>query len=208
MRSTKISSVVDDMSWPMGTVYLDITRHRKLFGDAAVNSLIVKPEKVDREALKTLRPLHTYSGADLVQRIEGQMDKTRQNMLAMRWMIILAALVALAGILATSVLARRREWGVLRAIGTGHGRLLAALAIEISVILLIGAVIGAIGGVIVFEGPIHAFLTNQGFSIGREIVARPLLTTGAIAIAVGLLAVMLSAMLVARTKLTEALSYE
>ncbi|MBI5310183.1 MAG: ABC transporter permease [Actinobacteria bacterium] len=185
MRSTKISAVVDDMSWPMGTVYLDITRHRKLFGRDAVNSLIVN-----------------------VHRIEGQMDKTRQNMLAMRWMIILAALVALAGILATSVLARRREWGVLRAVGMGRPRLLAALALEISVILLIGAAIGVIGGVITFEGPIHAFLSDQGFSIGREIVAAPLAITGAIAIAVGLVAVMLSALVVVRAKLIDALSYE
>lgn len=208
MRSTKISAVVDDMSWPMGTVYFDIKRHRELFGSDAVNALIVKPGKVDREALGNLRPLHTYSGADLVTRIEGQMNKTRENMLAMRWMIVLAALVALAGILATSVLARRREWGVLRAVGLGRGRLLAALAIEIAVILLVGAVIGAIGGVITFEGPIYAFLENQGFSIGREIVATPLIGTALSAIGVGLFAVMLSAFLVSRAKLTDALSYE
>lgn len=208
MRSTKISAVVDDMSWPMGTVYFDIKRHRQLFGGDAVNALIVKPGKVDRDALQNLRPLHTYSGADLVGRIEGQMNKTRENMLAMRWMIVLAALVALAGILATSVLARRREWGVLRAVGLGRSRLLAALAIEIAVILLIGAAIGAVGGVITFEGPIYAFLDNQGFSIGREIVATPLIATAVSAIGVGLAAVMLSAFLVSRAKLTEALTYE
>jgi putative ABC transport system permease protein len=208
MRSTKISAIVDDMSWPMGTVYFDTKRHRELFGRSAINSLIVKPGKVDRDALKDLRPLHTYSGADLVHRITGQMDKVRQNMLAMRWMIVLAALVALAGILATSVLSRRREWGVLRAVGTSNLRLLGALAIEISMILLVGAVIGTIGGMIVYEGPIHAFLEGKGFTIGREIVALPLLVTGGVAVAVGLIAVALAATLVARTKLTEALSYE
>jgi putative ABC transport system permease protein len=208
MRSTKISSVVDDMSWPMGTVYFDIKRHRELFGRDAVNALIVKPGKVDRAALKDLRPLHTYSGADLARRITGQINKTRSNMLAMRWMIVLAAMVALTGILATAVLARRREWAVLRAVGISRGRLLFALAIEIAVILVIGAVIGAIGGVISYEGPILAFLENQGFPLGREIVAGPLLVTAVSAIGVGLIAVMLSALLVVRAKLTDALSYE
>lgn len=207
-RSTKISSVVDDMSWPMGTVYFDIKRHRQLFGDNAVNALIVKAGHVDRGALKNLRPLHTYSGADLVQRITGQMDKTRKNMLAMRWMIVIAALVALAGILSTSVLARRREWGVLRAVGMGRAGLLAALAVEIAAILLIGAAIGAVGGIIAFEGPIVAFMDSQGFSIGREVIAGPLLITAASAIAVGFIAVMLSALIVSRAKLTDALSYE
>lgn len=208
MRTTKISSVVDDMSWPMGTVYFDIKRHRELFGESAMNALIVKPGKIDREALKDLRPLHTYSGADLAQRITGQMDKTRGNMLAMRWMVVLAALVALSGILATSVLSRRREWAVLRAIGLGRVRLLAALMIEILAILLLGATVGLAGGVIVYLGPVLAFLDNQGFELGREIVAGPLLATATAAIATGLAAVMLSAVLVARAKITEALVYE
>lgn len=208
MRNTKISAVIDDMSWPMGTVYFDIKRHRQLFGRDAVNELLVKPGKVDRAALKKQRPLHTYSGADLVQRITGQMDKTRSNMLAMRWMIVLAALVALTGILATAVLSRRREWAVLRAVGMGRVRLLAALSIEIAVILLLGAIIGAIGGVISYEGPIIAFLDNQGFELGREIVAAPLLVTAVSAIGVGLIAVLLSAVMVLRAKLTDALVYE
>jgi putative ABC transport system permease protein len=208
MRSTKISAVVDDMSWPMGTVYFDTKRYRQLFGRDTINALIVKPGKVDRSALKDLRPLHTYSGEDLVARITGQMDKVRGNMLAMRWMIVIAALVALAGILATSVLGRRREWGVLRAVGTSTTRLYLALAIEIVMILVVGALIGLAGGVVVFEGPIRAFLSDHGFTIGGEIVAAPLIVTGAVAVIVGLVAVMLAAMLVSRTKLTEALSYE
>ncbi|MBK5230518.1 MAG: ABC transporter permease, partial [Thermoleophilia bacterium] len=193
---------------PMGTVYFDITRHRRLFGREALNAMIVKPAKVDREALKKMRPLHTYSGSELVARITGQMDKERGNILAMRWMIVLAALIAVGGILATSVLARRREWGVLRAVGMGRARLLLALAIEIALILMLGATIGAIGGIITFEGPIVSFMDHQGFTIGREIVLLPLVGTAALAIAVGLVAVTVSALMVSRTKLTEALSYE
>lgn len=208
MRTSRISAVVDDMSWPMGTVYFDNKRHQELFGDDAINALMVKPGKVDRKTLKKNRPLHTYSGADLVERITSQMDKTRSNMLAMRWMIVLAALVALVGILATAVLSRRREWAVLRAVGMSRTKLLVALAIEITVILVIGAVVGAVGGVIAFEGPIIAFLDNQGFTIGREIVALPLLITAVVAIGVGLIAVMLSALSVVRAKLADALAYE
>ncbi|MBK5230045.1 MAG: hypothetical protein JJE27_02620, partial [Thermoleophilia bacterium] len=67
-QSSRISSVIDDMSWPMGTVYFDITRYHRLFGSEALNAMIVKPAKIDREALKKMRPLHTYSGSDLVAR--------------------------------------------------------------------------------------------------------------------------------------------
>ncbi len=208
-RASTVAAVIDDMTWPLGSVYLDITRYRKLFDDSAINVLIVRDRGyVDRDEIADMRPLHTYSGAQLRERIKGQMDKQRQNMLAMRWMIVLAALVAVGGILATSVLARRREWGVLRAAGLGKAKLYVALAIEIAVILVLGSLIGVAGGIVSFRGPINSFMDSQGFSIGDEIVLMPLLGTAGTAIGVGFVAVSLSAVAVARTKLTEALSYE
>jgi hypothetical protein len=73
---------------------------------------------------------------------------------------------------------------------------------------MLGATIGAIGGIITFEGPIVSFMDHQGFTIGREVVLLPLVGTAALAIAVGLVAVTVSALMVSRAKLTEALSYE
>lgn len=209
VRKSKVAAVIDDMTWPLGSVYFDITRYRRLFDDDAINVLIVRNRSyVDNGEIADRRPLHTYSGAQLRERIKGQMDKQRENMLAMRWMIVLAALVAVGGILATSVLARRREWGVLRAAGLGKARLFTALAIEIAVILVLGSLIGVAGGIVSFRGPINSFMDSQGFSIGDEIVLMPLLGTAGTAVGVGFVAVSLSAIAVARTKLTEALSYE
>jgi hypothetical protein len=209
MRASQVAAVIDDMTWPLGSVYFDITRYRRLFDDDAINVLLVRDRGyVDHDGIADMRPLHTYSGAQLRERIKGQMDKQRQNMLAMRWMIVLAALVAVGGILATSVLARRREWGVLRAAGLGKARLYLALAIEIAVILLLGSLIGVVGGIVSFRGPINSFMNSQGFTIGHEIVLMPLIGTAGTAIGVGFVAVSLSAVAVARTKLTEALSYE
>ncbi|MBJ7347314.1 MAG: FtsX-like permease family protein [Thermoleophilaceae bacterium] len=208
VKKLKITSVVDDMSWPLGTVYFDISRYRELYGWNAINSLIVKPGKIDRKQVAKLRPLYSYSGATVSNRIRHQMNMTRSNILAMRLLIVLAAMVAISGILSTSVLARRREWGVLRAVGMNQSSLLLALAIELALILTLGTLIGTVGGLITYEGPILSFMANQGFPLARNIVVLPLIITALSAITVGLLAVMISAVHVARTKLTDALSYE
>ena len=54
------------------------------------------------------------------------MEKSTQGLLAMRVLTLLAALVAVGGIIATSVFARRREWAVLRAMGMRQRRPLRA----------------------------------------------------------------------------------
>ncbi len=208
IRKVRISAVVDDVGWPLGTAYFNIDRFRDLYGWEGVNALVVRPSKVDTKELRKMRPLHTYTGADLSARIERQTEMTRKNMLSMRMLIVLAAMVAISGILATSVLARRREWGVLRAVGMTSGKLLAALIIEIAVILLLGAAIGIVGGLLTYQGPILSFMEGRGFPVGDDIVVMPLITTAAAAIAVGAIAVLISAMSVTRTKLTDALAYE
>lgn len=207
-RKVKVAAIVDDIGWPMGTVYFDIERYRKLYGWNAINALLIKPGKVDTKELRQMRPVHTYTGTDLTERITRQMNMTRSNMLAMRLLIVLAALIAVSGILATSVLARRREWGVLRAVGMTRGRLYAALAIEIVFILLIGSLVGVAGGLLTYEGTVTLFMERQGFPVGHGIVVMPLINTAIAAFGVGLVAVMVSAILVARAKLTDALSYE
>ena len=64
----------------------------------------------------------------------------------MRVLTLLAALVAVGGIIATSVFARRREWAVLRAMGMQQRRPFAALALETLLVMAIGGICGAIGG--------------------------------------------------------------
>ena len=97
------------------------------------------------------------------------MEKSTQGLLAMRALTLIAALVAVGGIITTSVFARRREWAVLRAMGIGNAGLLAALALETLLVMSLGALCGAIGGIVSYRGPTLGFLEAQGYVIGNEL---------------------------------------
>jgi len=205
----RVRGKVEDFAWPSGTIYMDIDRYRALYRTGAISVLVTgRRANVDDDALKRLAPLHTVSGAEFSERIADQMDQSTRGLVAMRVLTLLAALVAVGGIITTSVFARRREWAVLRAMGMRESGLFAALALETLLVMAIGGVCGAIGGVVSFVGPGLGFLESQGYVVDGSI---PIATVAGItiaAVAIGALAAALPAWLTARAPLSRALSYE
>jgi putative ABC transport system permease protein len=208
-RKLRVFGEVEDFAWPSGTVYMSIDRYRQLYRTDAVSALAVDREgKLDEAALRRLAPLHTITGAEFRGRIDAQMEKSTQGLLAMRGLTLIAALVAVGGIIATSVFARRREWAVLRAMGIGNAGLLAALALETLLVMSLGALCGAIGGIVSFRGPTLGFLEAQGYVIGDSLQLGSVAAVVGAAVLIGALAAALPAWLTARAPLAEALSYE
>lgn len=208
-RRLQVLGEVEDVAWPSGTIYMDIARYRRLFRTDAINVLAVKRRgMVDAGALAGLGPLHVVTGDELVGRIDEQMDKSTQGLLAMRVLTLLASLVAVGGIIATAVFARRREWAVLRAMGMRNGGLFAALAMETFLVMALGGVCGAIGGIVSFLGPGRGFLESQGYVIGGDLAPITIAAVVVGAVAIGTLAAAIPAWLTARAPLSDALSYE
>jgi putative ABC transport system permease protein len=208
-RKLRVFGEVEDFAWPSGTVYMPIARYRRLYRTDAVSALAVdRRRKVDMAALRRLAPLHAISGAEFKGRIDAQMEKSTQGLLAMRVLTLIAALVAVGGIITTSVFARRREWAVLRAMGIGNAGLLGALALETLLVMTLGAACGAIGGIVSYRGPTLGFLEAQGYVIGDELQVGAVAAVAAAAVLVGTLAAALPAWLTARAPLADALSYE
>ena len=208
-RTLRVRGVVEDVAWPSGTVYMDIDRYRHLYRTDAINDLAVdRASKIDRRALRGLPALHTVSGAELLGRIDEQMDKSTQGLLAMRILTLVAALVAVAGIIATAVLARRREWAVLRAMGLRNGGLFGALALETGLVTVLGGICGAAAGIVSYLGPTTGFLESQGYVIGGGLAGLTIAAIVCVAVVLGTLAAALPAWLTARAPLADALSYE
>lgn len=205
----KVMGEVEDFGWPSGTIYMDIGRYRELYGTEAVNLLVVdRRSRVDGPALERRRPLHDVTGAEFVERIRDQMDQSTSGLVAMRVLTLLAALVAVGGIVTTSVFSRRREWAVLRAMGMRSGGLFAALALETLLVMVLGGLCGIAGGLISFSGPSLNFLEAQGYVIDHGIAPATVAAVTAVAILIGTFAAALPAWLTARVPLADALSYE
>ncbi len=208
-RRLRVLGEVEDFAWPSGTVYMDMERYRRLFRTSAVSALAVnRPRKLDPAALRRLAPLHAISGTEFRRRIDAQMEKSTKGLVAMRALTLLAALVAVGGIVTTSVFARRREWAVLRAMGIANGGLLAALALETLLVMSLGAICGAVGGIVSYLGPTLGFLEAQGYVVDHGVPLAGVAGVSALAVLVGALAAALPAWLTARAPLADALSYE
>ncbi|MGH2973386.1 MAG: ABC transporter permease, partial [Solirubrobacterales bacterium] len=208
-RKLKILAEVEDFGWPSGTIYMDIGRYRSLYGTGVINALTVdRRSRVDGRSLQDLRPLHTVSGAEFAERIKDQMQQSTKGLVAMRVLTLLAALVAVGGIITTSVFARRREWAVLRAMGMRSGGLFAALALETLLVMVLGGLCGVIGGLVSFRGPGLGFLESQGYVIDHGIPFGSVGAIAALAVLIGTVAAALPAWLTARVPLASALSYE
>jgi putative ABC transport system permease protein len=209
MQKLKVRGEVEDFGWPSGTIYMGIERYRELYETAAVNVLTVdRRSRVDDEGLERLRPLHEITGAEFIERIKDQMDQSTSGLVAMRVLTLLAALVAVGGIITTSVFSRRREWAVLRAMGMRSGGLFAALALETLLVMVLGGLCGVAGGLISFSGPGLSFLEAQGYVIDHGIAPATVAAVTAVAILIGTVAAALPAWLTARVPLADALSYE
>jgi putative ABC transport system permease protein len=205
----RVMGEVEDFGWPSGTIYMHIDRYRRLYRTGAVSLLVVdRRSRIDEGRLEELGPLHSVSGAEFTETIQDQMDQSTRGLFAMRVLTLLAALVAVGGILTTSVFARRREWAVLRAMGMRGGGLFAALALETLLVMALGGACGAVGGVVSFQGPGLGFLESQGYVIEGGFALGPVATVVAGAVAIGALAAALPAWLTARAPLADALSYE
>ena len=208
-RRFRIVGEADDISWPSGTVYMDLGRYRHFFRTDGVNAFAVSRARLfDPAAVAGLKPLKPITGTQLTGRIDDQMNKSTQGLFAMRVLTLLAALVAVSGIIATAVLSRRREWAVLRAIGMGSGGLFAALALETLLVMAIGGACGAIGGIVSFLGPGKAFLESQGYRISADLALPIVAAVAGGAALAGALAAAIPAWLTARVPLADALSYE
>ena len=208
-RRLRIVGEVEDMSWPSGTVYLTMARYRSLYGSPAVNLVGVNgPRRLRARGLAALAPVHAITGRELAGRVREQMDRSTRGLAAMRLLTLLAALVAVGGILATSVFARRREWAVLRAMGMRGGGLLAALALETGLVMALGAVCGTIGGILSFRGPMLAFMRDEGYVLSDALLPGTIALVVAGAVVAATLVAALPAWLTARARLGDALAYE
>jgi len=213
-----ILGIVDDYRSEKGTIFMDRALYKKYWNDSAVDFVDVNLHPgADPAAVKlaiekiTTGSLHAfvYTNAEFKSWISSLVDQ----FFALNYMqLVVAILVAVLGIVNTLVISisdRRREIGIIRAIGGLRSQIRKLVLLEALAISLVGVFIGAIAGAL------NTFFMSHTVSVMLAGYAIPfnfpwlliLLSLPAVA-AAALLAGWFPARRAARAEVIEAIGYE
>ncbi|WP_028476423.1 FtsX-like permease family protein [Nocardia sp. CNY236] len=162
-----------------------------------------------RAAIREAIPpsMNIDSGDEAVANSFAAVEQAWQLSQSILWIVVLVGAIALLNMLMLSVLERRRELGVLRAMGTGRRFLTRSVLAEAAGIGLVGAILGlAFGAVLQFVGetPVAAALTVDA----TYRLSPMLLAYGLLALTLVLLGSLPPAIRVARMPVVEALAVD
>jgi putative ABC transport system permease protein len=212
-----IMGIGQDYSWSQGTVFLDRAKYTELFDDAFVDAyhVFIDPD-ADREA--TYRRVQDYANERqmLVQDRESvnlYLGGVIDRLFLVAYMIqAIVAVVAVLGVLTAlliSVLQRRRELGLLRAVGATQFQVLRSVLAEAMLMGILGCILGFALGL-----PLEWFLLDvvmreeSGFVFEVRIPWVEAAGIGVVAIVTATIAGLLPALHAVRLRIPDAIAYE
>jgi putative ABC transport system permease protein len=152
-RTVQILQVAPFFSLLGGVVSMSLPHLRDWFDRPGSTILAVDPAPgTDHTALeKAIRAklpadVYVYPGHDAARAVGASMAQGTALITVMAWIVVLTASIALLNTLMLSVLERRRELGVLRAMGSSRRFALRTVLAEAAGIGLVGAAIGVVCG--------------------------------------------------------------
>ncbi len=213
-----ILGIVDDYRSEKGTIFMDRALYKKYWNDSAVDFVDVDlqpgadPAAVKQQIEKiTTGSLHAfvYTNAEFRAWISGIVDQ----FFALNYMqLVVAVFIAVLGIVNTlliSVSDRRREIGIIRAIGGLRSQVRKLVLLEALAISIVGVFIGALAGALNTFFMSHTVsIILAGYSIPFDIPWLLILMSLPVVAAAALVAGWFPARRAARMEVIEAIGYE
>jgi putative ABC transport system permease protein len=122
-------------------------------------------EAIDRAVSSTA---HVYSGQAMVDGMAASLEQSTVLIRSINWIVVFVAVVALVNTMMLSVLERRRELGVLRAMGSSRRFTLRTVLVEAGAIGFVGSIIGLVVGLLNQYVDTVAFTKVLGFDIAFQ----------------------------------------
>ena len=206
-----------DYSWSMGTIFVDRARYAELFGDRLVDAYHVffKPD-ADFDA--TYEAVRKYSEREglLVQNREsvyvylaGMLDRVFQIAYLQQIIVAVVATLGVVMALLISVLQRRRELGLLRAVGATQPQVLKSVVAEATFMGVLGTVLGLLMGLPMEWYLLRVVLQEEtGFVFDLLIPWKQAPGIAAIAVLTSTLAGLIPAIHAAHLHIPDAIAYE
>ena len=152
-RGATVLALVPYFSTVIGTVGMNLDRMREWFDRPAATSLQVNaaagadPNRLLADVRRAVpAPNYVYSGRTALAGLEAPLHQSMFIANAVWIIVVFVAAVALFNTLTLSVLERRREIGVLRAMGTSRRFTLRMILAEAAAIGIVGGVCGLLFG--------------------------------------------------------------
>lgn len=219
-RAASLSVVgsFDDYSWPRGTVLVDRAFLAREMDDALVDEFSVKLAP-DADATAATRAIVTAVGEDrdvVVTSARALQDAARAlfaSFFSLAHAQVAAALsVAFLGVVNSlwiSVVLRRRELGLVRAVGATRSQVTRSIVLEAAGLGVIGAVCGLVGGALVEWLAIHRVLpADSGWEFPLRFPWAFAATTAVLGIATSALAGLIPARAASRFEVRECMAGE
>lgn len=153
-------------------------------------------------------PAFVSTGDEEFAGTEASMRSTTALFSAMQFAVLIATALAVGNTLLISVIERRREIGIVRAVGTSRRQLRKMVVIESLAVAAVGTAIGLAVGALQHRVGVVAVEGLTGIRVDYAPVVSPALLAVAAAVITALIAAVLPALRAGRVNLIEAIGYE
>jgi putative ABC transport system permease protein len=213
-----VLGIMDDYRWEKGTIFIDRSLYKERWKDdgvdfvdiqlnPGVNAAVVKRE-IERLTANTAHAF-VYTNAEFRGWVFGLVN---QFFMLNYIQLVIAILVAMLGIVNTlviSVAERRREIGIIRAIGGCGSQVRKMVLLEAAAISMVGLVAGALAALFCIYFMVHTVaMVLAGYTVPFDYPWAMILLTLPILVAIALAAGWFPARRAVRVAVVEAIGYE
>jgi putative ABC transport system permease protein len=213
-----ILGILDDYRSEKGTIFMDRALYEKYWHDSAVDFFVVMLNPgVDPVAAKqriqtlTSSSVHAfvYTQVEFKKWVYGLVD---QFFVLSYMQLVIAVIVSVVGIVNTlmiSIFERKREIGIIRAIGGLRIQIRKLILLEAVALSIVGVVLGALAGMFSTEFMSHTMSTVLvGYSVPFYVPWMLILISLPVVIVISLIAGWWPAQMAAEHQIIEAIGYE
>jgi putative ABC transport system permease protein len=215
----RVIGTVVDYSWNRGALIMDLGRYRERFADPFVDLIDVylKPgtdpeavqEVIQRASWGVDNALVALKRDELRGRIDGMIRRLYSVAYAQEAVVGVVAALGVVTALLISVLQRRRELGLLRAVGATRGQVLRTVLAEAALMGVIGTLIGLALGIALEWYCVRVILFDEsGFLFPVVIPWEEAALLAGVAVLIATLAGLGPALHTSRLRIPEAIAYE
>ncbi|MGQ0679786.1 MAG: FtsX-like permease family protein [Actinomycetota bacterium] len=217
-RAIPVIASVPSFTWERGHVTVGRRNLQQWFGMEGVSDyqLSYGPDadaervraQVEQFVTDSPVPVYLSSGSEYLSVIEGTVNQVNALFDSMVGVVVGAAVLAIINALIISVIERRTELGIMRALGTSRRQLRSMVALEAGALGVVGGVIGVAFGLLAHRAAIVAVGHQGGMPVEYSFVIIPAM----IAFPLGILMAVLGGLEPARRagsiSVVEAIGYE